>query len=165
MAHSTTDFQQRPPVVQYTFPSSGHPPKFAASALLGTLVALVLAASAVGCSASGHRPSSPQEPQPSAATSAPLRFDVLLSAAFAEFAKSGSAYAQLHHRYLGVTQPPPDSSTCPTWPDLEFGHRTLRLGFVPGDALHTVDASGPPDRFGAALRTEPVLPTNEHYTT
>src|SRR5689334_10159591 len=43
----------------------------------------------------------------------------LLAAAFAEFAKAGNAYAELHHKHLGVTQPAPDSSTCSAWPSAE----------------------------------------------
>ncbi len=136
----------------------------APSVLMAMPVALVLAVAVAGCSASGHGRSSPLRQQPPAAISPALRFDGLLSAAFGEFAKSGSAYAELHHRYLGVTQPAPDTSSCAEWPDFDVGNRTLRLGFVAEEPLHTVDGSGRHVGFEAGLAVELVGRINKHYS-
>ncbi len=94
-----------------------------------------------------------------------VSFDVLLSAAFGEYAQEGDAYAKLHRRHLGVTQPPPDTSKCPPWPDVEVGARTLRLGYITGHPLHTVDESGQHVGFESELALELVRRINAHYPT
>ena len=93
----------------------------------------------------------------------PASAATLLAAAFGEFAKDGRAYAELHHRHLGVTQPAPDSSSCSAWPAAVEGERTLRLGFVAEVPLHTVDPSGRHVGFEADLAVELVRRINLHY--
>jgi hypothetical protein len=78
-------------------------------------------------------------------------------------AKSGRAYAELHHRYFGVTQSPPDSSSCGSWPKLGPGKRTLRLGFIVEEPVHTVDQAGRHIGFEADLAVELVRRINVHY--
>lgn len=103
-------------------------------------------------------------PSRQASRETPASASALLSAAFGEFAKAGGAYAQLHHRYLGVTQPAPDSSSCAVWPGGNVGVRTLRLGFVAEVPLHTLDASGHHVGFEADLAAELVRRINAHYS-
>ena len=124
-------------------------------------IALVLTLVAVAYTASGQN--QPSQPPAPTATAPAVRFDTLLSAAFAEFAKSGNVYAELHHRYLGVTQPPPDTSSCEVWPKLEVGKRTLRLGFIAEEPVHTVDPAGRHIGFEADLAVELVRRINAHY--
>lgn len=117
-----------------------------------------MTASLVGVSAllaGGGAPGQVPAATPAAAT--------LLSAAFGEFAKADNAYAELHHRHLGVTQPAPDSSSCPAWPSALEGNRSLRLGFVTEFPLHTVDQSGRHVGFEAELAVELVRRINAHY--
>lgn len=91
------------------------------------------------------------------------RFDVLLSAAFSDYAKDGDAYAKLHRRHLGVTQAPPDTSSAPAWPVAVPGARTLRLGYITEHPLHTVNDSGAHAGFEAELANELVRRINAHY--
>jgi hypothetical protein len=109
------------------------------------------------------RPSRSARVKSSAPTTDPPRADALLAAAFADFARDGDAYADLHHEYLGVTQPAPDTPTCAQWPDAFTGHLTLRLGFITEVPLHTVDASGNHVGFEADLAKELVRRINAHY--
>ena len=108
-----------------------------------------------------------QEPPvaaPTPTTSTPAAsYAALLSAAFGEFAREGNTYASLHRRYLGVTQPPPDSTSCGVWPANFTGEQTLRLGFVVEEPVHTVDASGRHIGFEADLAVELVRRINAHY--
>jgi ABC-type amino acid transport substrate-binding protein len=92
-----------------------------------------------------------------------VRNDALLSAAFAEFAAARTAYEELHHRYLGVTQSAPNTATCAAWPAGEVGRRALRLGFISEVPLHTVDSSGRHVGFEADLAVELVRRINAHY--
>ena len=91
-------------------------------------------------------------------------FADLLSAAVRDFAADGNQYAVLHHRYFGVTQPAPDTGSCPAWPATGGGQRTLRLGYVPEAPLHTVDAAGTHTGFEADLAVELVRRIDAHYT-
>ena len=95
-------------------------------------------------------------------TNSAIAFPSVLSAAFREFADDGKAYATLHHRHLRVTQPAPNSSSCPTWPEGEFGTRVLRFGFVAEVPLHTVE-EGRHVGFEADLAVELVRRINAHY--
>src|SRR5437870_3373697 len=108
------------------------------------------------CSAFGQG-RSPQTASPTPKpTPQAVPFDEMRSAAFGEFAKSGSAYAELHHRHVGVTQPAPDTASCQSWPKVNPGKRTLRLGFVAEEPVHTVDRSGRHLGFEADLAVELV---------
>jgi hypothetical protein len=127
-------------------------------------VTLMLTIGAVACSGSGGGESSPSSPRATTTAEPNVDFAVLLSAAFGEFATSGNAYAELHHRYLGVTQPAPDASSCPAWPAVDVGTTTLRLGFVTEVPLHTVDGSGRHRGFEADLAEELVRRINAHYS-
>jgi ABC-type amino acid transport substrate-binding protein len=93
----------------------------------------------------------------------PARFDALLSAAFAEFA-AGKGYAELHHRYLGVTQPAPNPSACAAWPgEVASGSRNLRLGYIVEEPLHQVDSAGRHFGFEADLAAELIRRINARY--
>ena len=127
---------------------------------------VVLAVGALGCSGSGSGAggsSSSTSTRPTTVAPSEIAPNTLLSAAFGEFAASGDAYADLHHEYLGVTQPAPDPSECDSWPKGDVGTRTIRLGFVSEVPLHTVDESGAHVGFEADLATELVRRINKHY--
>jgi hypothetical protein len=121
---------------------------------------VVVVSTLLGCSSSDGGGSPPPGSPAKALPGSP---GALLSAAFAEFARSGDAYAELHHRYLGVTQPPPDTSSCASWPAASPGVATLRMGFVSEEPLHTVGADGQHRGFEAELGAELVRRVNAHY--
>jgi hypothetical protein len=115
------------------------------------------------CTGSGDRDVTSGSTTPPTTRPPAARADALLSAAFADFARDGDAYAELHHRHLGVSEPAPDVSACTSWPTGTVGRRTLRLGFVSEVPLHTVDATGRHVGFEADLATELVKRVNAHY--
>jgi hypothetical protein len=93
----------------------------------------------------------------------PPKFSTLLSAAFADYAKLGDAYSELHFFHLGVHQPAPNTDNCSTWPKTNPGNRILRLGFVSEVPLHTVDSAGHHVGFEADLAVDLVKLINNHY--
>ena len=121
----------------------------------------------MACSGSTDDASPPPREHATATTgapaTAPATADALLSAAFRDLATSGDTYAELHHQYLGVSQPAPDTSSCAPWPTGDVGTRTLRLGYVVEAPLHTVDASGQHVGFEADLAAELIRRINAHY--
>ncbi|MCJ7436208.1 MAG: hypothetical protein MUP97_00390 [Acidimicrobiia bacterium] len=139
-----------------------HSPK-GAQLRAGVAVVLLLTLGTAASSGSDTGESSRKDSPTTTSAESTVDVDALLSAAFREFAKSGNAYAKLHHRYLGVTQPAPDPSSCAKWPAGKVGKRTIRLGFVSEVPLHTVDASGRHVGFEADLAVELVRRINAHH--
>jgi len=129
----------------------------------GFTVVLVLTLGVAASSGSAAGDSSRKDSPAATSAASAVGGDALLSAAFREFAKSGDAYAKLHHQYLGVTQSAPDPSSCGKWPAGKVGKRTIRLGFVAEVPLHTVDASGRHVGFEADLAAKLVRRINAHH--
>lgn len=150
-----------------------------ASSWLRRFAALIVAVPLVGACSDTDPPSSiaattaassPASSVPSAGDQPAGRrsgddYGSLLSAAFAELAGSPTAYAELHHRYLGVTQAAPDPSTCAPWPAAAPQAGTVKLGYVAEEPLHTVDPAGNHRGFEADLAGELIERANAHYRT
>lgn len=88
-----------------------------------------------------------------------------LTAAFRDYAAIGAAYAQLHKKSLGVTQPPPPAIGAAAWIPLAqvtpgssldrvLSSRVLRFGFVPEYPLHDVSPTGEHSGFDYELAVE-----------
>ncbi|MFI5046030.1 MAG: hypothetical protein ACHQIG_03120 [Acidimicrobiia bacterium] len=134
-----------------------------ARALILVGASFLLTLTSAACSDGSEHASTPPSTRRPTTAGTSATADALLSAAFGEFATSGNGYAELHHRYLGVTQPAPDTSSCAAWPTGAVGVRTLRLGYVAEAPLHTVDTSGRDVGFEADLAAELVRRINAHY--
>jgi uncharacterized protein (TIGR03437 family) len=95
-----------------------------------------------------------------------------MSAAFLEFANSGSGYRTLHKKYFGVTQEAPRRDDPIEW--IDFGRTTaglrmaletgvVRFGYVPEYPLHYVAADGAQAGFDYELGEEVVRRIAAHY--
>lgn len=98
----------------------------------------------------------------------------VMSAAFLEFANSGSRYSALHKKHFGVTQEAPRRDDPVEWIDLDkmtaglslrsvLEKGAIRFGYVPEYPVHYVTAGGTEAGFDYELGEEVVRRIGAHY--